>query len=392
MSKLNFSGYLCKVTKFITILAKMCYEMKVEREIGGIALSFLAGAAAAALSGDFILSHSRIFSILPLTVIGCGIVALMHPSHLERNRAMTTVVIAAVMVSSGMLCWLSDCMISISGTGASAVRAAAGGGHIMISAIEAIPFEKDGTNALIAALIAGDRSEIPLHITEAFRSSGASHILALSGLHLGIIYTIVRHCLLPFGNSPAAEKVRAILTVIICGSYTICTGAGASIVRAFLFILLNETARLTGRYRSTASVLFSALLIQTATDAGSIKSAGFQLSYAAMAGIAFIYPRLKGLWREDGSRSLMKRIWNSAAMSISCQLTTAPIVWLYFGTFPQYFLLTNLIALPLTGAIIPAAIAVTLLTGLGICPGILTRATEMLITALTEALEIIASM
>lgn len=366
--------------------------MEAEREIRGIALSFAAGTAAAALTGDFILSHSHIFSFLSFTVIGSGMITLMHLSHSRWNRLRTMIVIAAVMTATGSLCWISDSLISISGTGMLLEGAARKGGQLMISAIESVPFEGQETNALVAALIAGDRSEIPLHITEAFRSSGASHILALSGLHLGIIYVLVRYCLTFIGNSPAAAKVRAALTVIFCGAYTLCTGAGASIVRAFLFIMLNETARLTGRFRSTASVLFSALLIQLVTDPCSIESVGFQLSYAAMAGIAFIFPYLKGLWKEDGRKSPMKWVWDTAAMSISCQITTAPLAYLYFGTFPQYFLLTNLIALPLTGIIIPAALAVTILDGLGICPEILTRATEMLVTALTEALSIISSM
>lgn len=366
--------------------------MEAEREIGGIALSFAAGTAVAALSRHFILSHSHIISILSFAVICSGLIALMHPSHLEWNRLKTMIVIAAVMTATGLICWISDSMISISRTGILLGGAAQKGGQLMISTIESIPFEKNDTNALVSALIAGDRSEIPLHIAEAFRSSGASHILALSGLHLGMVYAIIRRSLSPIGNSPAAEHAKALLTLIFCGAYTLCTGAGASIVRAFLFILLNEAARLTGRFRSTASLLFSALLIQLVMDPGSIESVGFQLSYAAMAGIAFIFPRLKSLWRGNGRRGPMKWIWDSAAMSIACQITTAPVAYHYFGTFPQYFLLTNMIALPLTGLIIPAALAVTLLTGLGICPKILTRATEMLMTALTEALDIIATM
>ena len=85
-------------------------------------------------------------------------------------------------------------------------------------------------------------------------------------------------------------------------------------------------------------------------------------------------------------------IWNSAAMSIACQITTAPIAWLYFGTFPQYFLLTNLIALPLTSILIPASAVTLMLYKTGICPDLLIRITEWLTELLIRALEIIASM
>ena len=103
------------------------------------------------------------------------------------------------------------------------------------------------------------------------------------------------------------------------------------------------------------------LLATLLAGAITITSVGFQLSYAAMAGIAFIYPRLKESWpgnpMDDGRMTKAVRwVWNSAAMSISCQITTAPLVWVHFHSFPQHFLLTNLLALPLTGLIIPVGI------------------------------------
>jgi competence protein ComEC len=87
----------------------------------------------------------------------------------------------------------------------------------------------------------------------------------------------------------------------------------------------------------------------------------------------------------------MKRIWESAALSISCQITTGPLAWIYFGTFPQYFILTNLIALPMTSLIIPAALLTLVLDSMEICPHILIRATEALANALCGALGTIAA-
>jgi predicted membrane metal-binding protein len=88
----------------------------------------------------------------------------------------------------------------------------------------------------------------------------------------------------------------------------------------------------------------------------------------------------------------MRWIWNSAALSISCQLATGPLAYLYFGTFPQHFLLTNLISLPLTGFIIPCALASLVLSGLGWCPTFVVSVTEWLVSLLTWSLEVIASM
>lgn len=88
----------------------------------------------------------------------------------------------------------------------------------------------------------------------------------------------------------------------------------------------------------------------------------------------------------------MKRIWDMAAMSISCQIFTAPAAWYYFGTFPPYFLITNLIAVPLSTAAINLSIPLLILQPLGLCPGILVEADNAVIQAMCRSLEIISGL
>ena len=88
----------------------------------------------------------------------------------------------------------------------------------------------------------------------------------------------------------------------------------------------------------------------------------------------------------------MQRIWDAAALSISCQLTTGPAAWLYFGSFPQYFLLANLISMPLTGLLIPLAVITIALSAAGLPPGFMLSVTELTVNLLRWSLEIIASM
>ena len=266
-------------------------------------------------------------------------------------------------------------------------------GKAMQECIDKIEFNSSDTNALLKALLTGNRDDIPKDITHAFRTSGASHILALSGLHLGIIYLIISKLLLFIGNSPNARIIRSILCIAICSTYTMATGAGASIARALIFVIIAETARLIHRKPDLKCTLSSSLIIHLILWPGDIRSIGFQLSYAAIAGIAWVYPFLSEVWPEEGgTKGIMKRIWNGAALSISCQLTTSPLAWFYFGTFPQYFLLTNLIALPITSIIIPLALLTTTLNIIGICPSLLIQGTEIMVNALCSALTIIANM
>lgn len=392
----KFQAYLCKVIKFIATFAKNNNQMTVERDIAGFALPFTAGTAAAVYAGA---SSGSIF--ITSAVLTGTLVTLMLPSRKGWSCGTVRTLLCILAVCTGALCGLRAVETPYGPyTADHALSMAERFGQSMTAAADSIQFKDRNTNAFVKAVLTGERDGMSREVTEAFRDSGASHTLALSGLHLGVIYMMIGRLLSVIGHSLAAMRLRALLTVVLCGFYTLATGAGPSITRAFLFILLNETAKAAGRHTSIGNTLMAALIIQLCLSPGSVRSVGFQLSYAAMAGIAFIYPRLKGLWPEksEGERAGIlvtgpaRWIWNSAAMSIACQVTTAPLAYLYFGTFPKYFLLTNLIALPLTGILIPLA-AVTLGLGMaGICPGLLVRATEWLTGVLTGALGVIASM
>ena len=262
--------------------------------------------------------------------------------------------------------------------------------------IDSIPYPSEDTGALIKALITGDRSGLEKETIETFRASGASHILALSGLHLGIIYLILMKITVPLGNSPSARAARYSFIVTASGFYTLMTGAGPSIARAFLFILIGETAKLLGRSREPWRVLLSALVIQLAIKPDVISSTGFQLSYLAMLGICTMfpvlerfYPKGEGLW---GRIDPVRKVWSAATISLSCQVFTAPLVWIRFHSFPQYFLLTNLLALPLTSAIMVISVTTIALSFLGICPGFLVSLDDMAVGALKFCLEIISSL
>ena len=271
--------------------------------------------------------------------------------------------------------------------------------------IDSIPYKERYSNALVKALVTGDKSDLDKGLKESFRKSGASHLLALSGMHLGIIYLIISRILSFAGNSPVAKKYRSIATICSTGFYTLLTGAGPSIVRAFLFICINETAKCLYRKSNPANTFCTALLIQLVFSPESILSAGFQLSYLAMAGIYFLYPSMKKwygsfseifgpkhiLTQGKGIRP-MQRLWNTASLSISCQIFTAPAVWIYFHSFPTYFIITNLLAIPITTATISLGIAVLILDAVGICPGFILSMSETTIKMLIFCIETIGSL
>lgn len=272
------------------------------------------------------------------------------------------------------------------------LHAARGTADGLRALIDGLPFPDGNAAALLKALLTGDRSDLPADTVTAFRRSGASHILALSGLHLGVLYLLLSRITLPLGHAPAARTVRGVLAIGLSGFFTLAVGAGPSIVRAFLFILIREVSGLLGRRRDALRTLCLALLVQLALSPEVILSTGFQLSYLAMAGIFLIHPWLKGFYPAGRGWNPLRKLWEALSLSLSCQVTTAPLVWLRFGTFPRYFLLTNLLALPLTTVCIAAGAGCCLLGALHRCPAWLVSATAFFLSALEEILSIIAAL
>lgn len=339
---------------------------------GGTAAATTAGAAAAAL-------------LLPLLTLP----VLLREKLRQMPEKPAVGILLGTFVLLGVFCALNA---AIPGVSASPELLAAGAVRRLRAFIGSLPFSSEGTAPLLQALLTGDRSGLAPETVAAFRRSGASHLLALSGLHMGILYLLFDSFTKPLGGSRPARLVRFLLILGGAGFFTLMTGAGPSIVRAFLFIGLNETLRILGRSRKATRVFCVALLIQLVLDPGVIRSLGFQLSYLAMAGIFLLYPVLEK-WYPEGSRyNPLRWMWKAAAMSISCQVFTAPLAWLRFHTFPKWFILTNLLAIPLTTLTVWAAVIVLALASAGVCPQLLVDLTDNLCRLLTGVLEIIASM
>jgi len=273
------------------------------------------------------------------------------------------------------------------------LRPVCGAAQWLRSSIDNIPYSDERCPALVKALLTGDRGDLDKSTVAAFREAGASHILALSGLHLGMIHLVIRKIAAIFGNSPVARLSRGVLTVTAASFYTVMTGASPSTVRALLFISISEWSRLSSfRECSSRRALLLALTIQIALSPSAVMTLSFQMSYLAMCGIIFVYPALQNWYPQDGifkRTDPMRRIWEAAALSISCQLFTAPLAWIKFGTFPMYFLLTNVLILPLTGATMIISLLTVTASTLGICPSFLLKVGEVLIHAMTESLDII---
>lgn len=358
--------------------------MAEAKSIEALSLFFTAGAAAGTMiSGS--LPWAACAAILPVAALPF----FCREKLLKTNEKAVGAVFAAAFVLLGLFCAINaslmpeDAFPGLKDT-------AAKGAEAVRRIIGTIPFRYDGTAPLLDALLTGDRSGLPAQTVDAFRRSGASHILALSGLHMGIIYLLFDKLTGVLGHRPASRHIRFWIIIIAAGYFTLMTGASPSIVRAFLFIGINEVLKLCGRPRNAVRVLCLALLIQLVIQPRVISTLGFQLSYLAMAGVFIVYPVMEQWYPQ--SRSPLKWIWNNAALAISCQMFTAPLAWMRFHTFPRYFLLANLLALPLVTVLMTVAVATIVLQAAGISTQAAVWATDTAAKLLTGVLEIISSL
>lgn len=368
--------------------AKNFVTMRECGETAAISVSFTAGVAAGAAAG--LEGAPAAAAAAGALAASAGLLACLA------CRRHSPALHALAFFCLGLFCFLShDLSSGVSAGGAGPAGRLAGRAVTALRRrIESIPFAHDSTSSLLLALMTGERSGLSAAQTAAFRNSGASHILALSGLHLGIIYLMISKILSIIGNSQPARKVRCATIIAVSGFYTLMTGAGPSLVRAFLFIVLNEIRRLSPeREHSPLRILLVALIIQQAFNPDVITSLGFQLSYLAMTGIFLIYPPLSGWFPADGRRfNPVRKLWDSTALTISCQILTAPLVWVRFHTFPRYFIITNLFALPLTTGIMTVSVVTVTLSALGKLPTVLVSLTDSLVQALLHILSVISAL
>jgi competence protein ComEC len=257
--------------------------------------------------------------------------------------------------------------------------------------LDGILLDGDAAEVAIAkALAIGDKSMIDAALKSKYKASGAMHLLALSGLHVGVVYTFLKAFMAFLGNSLAAKTAKRVVILTTLWGFALVSGLSSSICRAVTMITIYEAGSFLGADRNMLrSLAISALLICLFNPDAPF-GIGFQLSYSAVVGIYFLFPRLKSLLNYRSP--LLGYIWNTLCLSISCQAATAPLAFLYFGTFPKYFMVTNLLAIPLGSVamwLLPITVAARNIPFIGVPGG---RILLGILKTLNRVISIIASM
>ncbi|MDY3293456.1 MAG: ComEC/Rec2 family competence protein [Candidatus Egerieousia sp.] len=228
-------------------------------------------------------------------------------------------------------------------------------------------------SAILTAFVTGSKESIGKSTKETFRSSGAAHLLALSGLHVGILFMILNRITALFSLTLAARRMRVLVVVGCTAAFLTITGFIPSLARAIIMAAICSIAKVWGYRIARAETLVITAFLLICYNPQVVASIGFQLSFAAMAGIMLIMPtlseslkRVMERWRRRGTSSRIicwcaERIAAPLLLTISCQITTLPLCLYYFQSFSNYYLITNLIAIPvvaITLYMLTAALAI----------------------------------
>lgn len=230
---------------------------------------------------------------------------------------------------------------------------------------------------ILSALTLGYKRELDQDTKQIFSRAGAMHILAVSGLHVGIIYWVIVLLFSFLRKRRSGKFLFVLFTVSILWSYAFITGLSPSVVRASimfsLFVIGDNISRKTNTYNSLA---VSALLILL-SNPNNLFEVGFQLSYSAVFGIVFLQPRIAGLI--PIRNKVIQFFWSLLTVSIAAQIATFPLTSFYFNQFPIYFWITNLFIIPSVMVLIPLGMALLLFSGIPCIASTLSAATGFLI-------------
>ena len=215
--------------------------------------------------------------------------------------------------------------------------------------------------AVLSALTLGDKTDLSESVRESYSVAGVSHVLALSGLHVGLLYALAFFLLRPLLLGGQSGRVlRSLLLILLLWLFAFFTGLSPSVVRSAAMFSIWALADLCGRQSFSLNTLALTAWLMLLVRPVWLFDVGFQLSFAAVLSILLFQPflyRLCPVRHRAGTY-----LWGLVSVSVAAQLGTAPLVLFYFSRFSTHFLLTNLLVVPLVTLILYAAVVLLLLT------------------------------
>jgi len=240
------------------------------------------------------------------------------------------------------------------------------------------------------AMFLGDKSHLSQETREPFTQSGASHILAISGMHIGIIFLLLNALLSFLHVLPHGKRIKHGVILFLLLAYMLLTGMSPAVVRATLMFGLILLFRIFLVRFALLNVIATAALIQLYLHPELLFQPGFQLSYSAVLGIIVGFPYFER-WFTTPWKGV-NYFYSWIGVSLCASLTTAPFIAYHFGTFPVYFLLTNILITTLSAVIVWVGFLTVLCSYLPYVAPLLGKLCELLLNFLFQIVSWIAGL
>lgn len=243
--------------------------------------------------------------------------------------------------------------------------------------------------SLLKAVCLGDRSGLTDDMRQSYSAAGGMHLLAVSGLHVGLIWWVLQHSLAWMVRLLRKELYRALTIIVLLWFYAYITGFSSSVSRSVTMFTFFTMARMIDQRTHPVNGILVSAFVLLLINPGKLLDVGFQLSYAAIMGIVTLFPMLRSLLKVKNR--FLKWIWEATMVSLAAQLSTAPLVVYYFHQLPAYSLLTNLFAIPLlSGLIALFVISVPFMT-MGVLTGLFNELLIRMGNVMNRSMEFVAS-
>lgn len=224
------------------------------------------------------------------------------------------------------------------------------------------------------ALLIGYREELDKDIVQAYTNTGVVHIIAISGLHLGLIYVTLLQLLQWLPKNRWMEIPKAMLLIVVLWAFSLLTGASASVLRsAVMFTTIAVGQYMISRHTNIYNTLSSAAFLLLCYNPYFLVDAGFQLSFLAVGGILLCYKPIYDCWMIKNK--WIDKLWQMIAVSLAAQVFTWPVCLFYFHQFPNLFLLANIIAVPLSTILLYGEILLMIFSAVPLIAGWLGKLT-----------------
>jgi len=220
--------------------------------------------------------------------------------------------------------------------------------------------------AIMNALLLGQRQDISKELTANYSKAGAIHILAVSGLHVGIILWMLSFVLKPLERYKKGKVIKLVLVLLFLWFFAVLAGMSASVTRAVTMFSAIAIGQFYNKRNAVEHSLIFSMFILLLLKPLFLFDVGFQLSYLAVFGIIWVQPVFYQLWKPK--YYIIVKGWQLITVSTAAQLGVLPISLFYFHQFPGLFFLSNLLIIPFLGVILGTGIIVLGLSYLTILP------------------------